>query len=125
MASNKIQRFGPVAMVTGATGSNYINPAASGAGAVGYTATASYIILRKINIVNKTASAATFSLYLGGTTGSAAGTEVIGTGLSVAANSYFPWQGMLRLDSTDFLTGIAGTISALVLEAEGEVGLAG
>jgi hypothetical protein len=123
MAANKLQRFGPTAMVTGATGSNYINPAASGAGAVGYTATATYAIIRHIRIVNKTATGSTFSLYVGGTTGSAAGTEVIGTGLLVAANTAFDWYGALRLDAADFLSGTANNLTSLVFEAEGEIGL--
>ena len=76
MAQNKIEKFGPVALTTTLT-TNIINPAAAGAGAVGYTATATYIILRHIRIVNKTASAATFSLWLGATGGNVAGTEVV------------------------------------------------
>lgn len=121
MAANKIEKFGPVALTTTLT-TNILNPAAAGAG-VGYTPTASYIILRHIRIVNKTGSAATFSLWLGATGGNVAGTEVIGTGLSVAANSAFDWYGMLILKAADFLVGGAGTATALTLLAEGEVGL--
>lgn len=123
MAQNKIQRFGPVAMSTTLT-TNIINPAIAGTGAVGYTATATYIVLRHIRIVNKTGSAATFSLWLGATGANAAGTEVIGQGLSVAANTAFDWYGLLRLDAADFLVGGSGTATALSFEAEGEVGLA-
>ena len=123
MAQNKIQRFGPVAMSTTLT-TNIINPAIAGTGAVGYTATATYIVLRHIRIVNKTGSAATFSLWLGATGANAAGTEVIGQGLSVAANTAFDWYGLLRMDAADFLVGGSGTATALSFEAEGEVGLA-
>jgi hypothetical protein len=82
-----------------------------------------YIILRHIRIVNKTSSAATFSLYLGATEANAAGTEVVGTGLSVAANSAYDWYGYLRIDAADFLVGGAGTATALTLTGEGEIGV--
>lgn len=123
MAANKIERFGPVALSNTLT-TNILNPAAAGAGAVGYTASASYIILRHIRILNKTAGAVTFSLWLGATGGNVAGTEVIGTGLSVAANSAFDWYGMLIIKAADFLVGGASAATSLTFEAEGEVGLA-
>jgi len=123
MASNKLEIFGPVALTTTLT-TNIIAPAAAGASAVGYTATATYIILRHIRIVNKTAGAATFSLYKGATGGNVAGTEVIGTALSVAANSAFDWYGALRLEGTNgFLVGGASALTTLTFEAEGELGL--
>lgn len=123
MASNKLQTFGPVALTTTLT-TNVIAPAAAGASGVGYTATATYIILRHIRIVNKTASAATYSLYVGASGGNAAGTEFMGTATSVPANSYVDWYGALRLEGTNgFLVGGAGTATALTIIAEGEVGL--
>lgn len=123
MASNKLQTFGPVALTNTLT-TNIIAPAAAGASAAGYTATASYIILRHIRIVNKTAGAVTFSLWLGATGANAAGTEVIGTALSVAANSAFDWYGQLRLEgSGGFLVGGASANTSLTFVAEGEVGL--
>lgn len=123
MAQNKLQTFGPVALTTTLT-TNVIAPAAAGASAVGYTATATYIVLRHIRIVNKTASAATFSLWVGATGANAAGTEFMGIGTSVAANSFVDWYGQLRLEGANgFLVGGAGTATALTLIAEGEVGL--
>jgi len=123
MASNKLQTFGPVALTATLT-TNVIAPAAAGASAVGYTATGSYVVLRHIRIVNKTAGAVTFSLYLGATTANAAGTEVVGTALSVAANSAFDWYGALRLEGANgFVVGGASAATSLTLTAEGEVGL--
>jgi hypothetical protein len=122
MAGNRILRVGPVALTNTLT-TNILNPAAAGSG-TGYTPTASYIILRHIRIVNKTAGAVTFSLWLGASGANAAGTEVIGNGLSIAANSPFDWYGMLRLDAADFLVGGASANTSLTFEAEGEVGLA-
>ena len=121
MAQNKIIRIGPVALTNTLT-TNILNPAVAGAG-VGYTPTASYILLRHIRVSNKTAAAATFSLWIGATAGNAAGTEFIGTGLSVPANSYIDWYGQARLDAADFLVGGAGTTTALTITCEGEVGL--
>src|SRR5271156_287091 len=120
MASNKIIRLGPVALTTTLT-TNIINPAAAGSG-TGYTVTADYLILRHVRIVHKTASAAPFSLYIGAPGGNVAGTEFMGIGLSVAANSAYDWYGLLRMDAADFLVGGAGTTTALTFEAEGEVG---
>lgn len=123
MAQNKTIRFGPVALTTTLT-TNIINPnVTSLAGPVGFTMTQPYLILRHIRIVNKTGSAATFSLWLGATGANTAGTEVIGQALSVAANSAFDWYGLLRLDAADFLVGGSGTATALTFEAEGEIGL--
>jgi hypothetical protein len=123
MASNRAFRFGPVALSSTLT-TNILNPnITSVAGPVGFTMTQPYIILRHIRIVNKTSSAATFSLYLGATEANAAGTEVVGTGLSVAANSAYDWYGYLRIDAADFLVGGAGTATALTLTGEGEIGV--
>ena len=124
MASNKVIRFGPAYIAASAT--NILNcNVTSFSGPVGIlpTVAALYMIIRHIRIVNKTASAATAILYIGATGGSAAGTEFLGATLSIAAYSPYDWYGMLRLDAADFLTGIAGTASALVIQGEGEVGV--
>lgn len=123
MAQNKLESFGPVALTTTLT-TNVIAPAAAGSSAVGYTATATYVVLRHIRIVNKTASAATFSLYKGATGANAAGSEFMGLGTSVPANSFVDWYGQLRLEGTaGFLVGGASANTTLTFNAEGEVGL--
>lgn len=123
MAANKTFRLGPVALTTTMT-TNLLNPPVA-SGGVNAGASAQYIILKHIRITNKTASAATFSLWLGATGANAAGTEVIGTAQSVAANSAYDWYGLLRLDAADFLVGGAGTATALTLTGEGEIGVSG
>lgn len=123
MASNKTFRFGPVALTTTLT-TNILNPPTA-AGGVGAGSSGQYIILKHIRITNKTASAATFSMWLGATGGNVAGTEVIGTGTTVPANSSVDWYGILRLDVADFLVGGAGTATALTISGEGEIGVAG
>jgi len=123
MAQNKKIRFGPVALTNTLT-TNIINPnVTSLAGPVGFTMTQPYLLITHIRIVNKTAGAVTFSLWLGATGANAAGSEVIGTALSVAANSAFDWYGQLRLDSADFLVGGASANTSLTLEGEGEIGI--
>jgi hypothetical protein len=123
MAANKIIRMGPVAMSSTLT-TNIMNPPTltGGTGLAG-TNTASYLIVRHIRIVNKSASAVTFSLYIGGTGGNVAGTEFMGLGTSVAANSYVDWYGMLRLDTADYLVGGASAATSLTFQAEGEIGV--
>ena len=123
MAANKVFRFGPVALTTTLT-TNILNPPTA-TGGVNAGSSPAYIVLKHIRIVNKTGSAATFSLWLGATGANTAGTEVIGQGLSVAANSSYDWYGILRLDSTDFLVGGSGTATALSIQGEGEIGVAG
>lgn len=120
---NKAFRFGPVALTTTLT-TNILNPATA-TGGTNAGSSAQYIILRHIRIVNKTSSSATFTLYLGATGANTAGTEIIGVATPVAANSFYDWYGYLRLDSADFLVGGAGTTTALVINGEGEVGVAG
>lgn len=123
MASNKTFRFGPVAMSNVLT-TNILNPPTA-TGGVNAGAAAQYIVLKHVRIVNKTAGAVTFSLWLGATGGNAAGTEVIGQALSVPANSYFDWYGVMRLDSADFLVGGASAATSLTIQGEGEIGVSG
>jgi hypothetical protein len=125
MAANRILNVEPSALTTTLTTNILNSNITSLAGPVGYTQTQPYIILRHVRISNKTGSAATFSLYKGATGANAAGTEIIGTAYSVAANSAFDWYGILRLDSADFLVGGSGTATALTFNAEGEIGLSG
>lgn len=125
MASNKIFNFGPVALTTTLT-TNILNPnVTSVAGPVGFTMSQPYIVLRHIRIVNKTAGAVTFSLWKGATGANAAGTEVVGVGLSIAANSSYDWYGQMRFDAADFLVGGSNTATALSIQGEGEIGVSG
>ena len=124
MASNKIINIPPVALTTTTT-TNILNPAITSlAGPVGMTMTQPYLIIRHIRITNKTGSAATFSLWKGATGGNAAGTEIIGTATSVAANSAFDWYGQMRVDAADFIVGGASANTTLTIQFEGEIGVA-
>lgn len=122
MAANKTFRFGPVALSAVLT-TNLLNPPTA-VGGVNAGASSQFIILKHLRVVNRTAAAATFSMWLGATGANAAGTEVVGQGTSVAANSSVDWYGLLRLDAADFLVGGAGTANALTVTGEGEIGVA-
>jgi hypothetical protein len=122
MAANKVIRFGPAALANSAA--DILNcKVTSMAGPTGITIAQPYLIIRHIRIVNKTAGAVTFSLYIGASGGSAAGTEFIGTALSVPANSAYDWYGLVRLDNGDYLSGLASAATSLTIEGEGEVGI--
>lgn len=123
MAQNKQCRFGPVALTNTLT-TNILNPGTTtgGTGMPG-TSTNLYFLIKHLRIINKTAGAVTFTLYLGATGANTAGTEVFGIGTSIAANSAYDWYGLLTLDVADFLVGGASANTSLVLEAEGEVGI--
>lgn len=122
MASNKAFNFGPVALTNTLT-TNILNPDAT-SGGVNDNSTGLYIILRHIRIVNKTNAAATFSLWKGATGANAAGTEIVGQGAVIPANSAYDWYGIMRFDVADFLVGGASANTALSIQGEGEVGVA-
>jgi hypothetical protein len=123
---NRKLNIGPVALTTTLT-TNILNV---GAGAratppVGFTDPQFYALINHVHISNKTAAAATFSLWKGATGANAAGTEFIGTGVSVPANSAVDYYGQWRFDSADFLVGGSGTTLALTITLGGELGAAG
>ena len=122
MAQNKVFRFGPIAL-TATTTTNLLNPPTATGGTNGGSSS-QYIVLRHIHISNKTAGAVTFSLWIDATGGNTAGKEFIGTAVSVAANSYYDWYGMVRLDAADFLVGGASANTSLTINGEGEIGVA-
>lgn len=110
MAGTLKRLAGPLALTTTLTTNVY-------AGAGG-----SALIFDKVNhihIANKTASAATFTLYLGATGANAAGTELF-VGKSIAANDTFDFYCALKLASTDFIVGGSNTTLALSITIEGE-----
>lgn len=121
---NTAFRFGPVALSNTLT-TNILNPGTTTGGVASTSAPFDklYIILTHVRIVNKTGSAATFTLYLGATGANAAGTEFIGTALSVAANQAYDWFGRVRLSTADFLVGGASAATTLTIQGEGEIGV--
>lgn len=122
MASNRIDRVGPLALTTTLTTNIFNCNVTSLAGPINFTLTQPVVYIRFVRIVNKTATPATFSFWLGASGANAAGTEVIGQGFSVPGNFTFQTSQNMRMNSTDFLVGGAGTTLSLTLELEIEVG---
>lgn len=89
-----------------------------------YTPPAStiYTVIKHIRVANKTGSAATFTLYVGATGGSAGGTEIVGLSKSVPANDYVDlyWSPGLKMLSTDFLSGFASAATTLTITVMGD-----
>ena len=87
-----------------------------------YTPPASTIftVIRHIRVVNKTAGAVTFTLYVGATGGSAGGTE-IAEAKSIAAHDYLDifFSPGLKMIRTDFLSGLASAAKSLVITVLG------
>lgn len=125
MANNRPFRSGPTTIANAA--GNLLNPPVGSAG-VNAGSGNTYILLRHFRVVNKTGAAVNVSLWIGATGASAAGTEFAWSTTPVPANTqpanYLDWNGSLRLDVTDFLTGLASAATALVIDFEGEIGVA-
>ena len=89
-----------------------------------YTPPAStiYTVIKHIRVNNKTGAAATFTLYLGATGGSAGGTEITGLSESVPANDHkdMYFAPGLKAISTEFLSGLASAASTLTIIVMGE-----
>lgn len=126
MASNKIVRFGPVALSTSV--SNILSaPAISGGIGLAGTSTSTYLIVRHLRIVNTAAAAASPSLFIGPSGGSSSANAFAVNGTSIPASgnpsNYLDWYGGARMDVGDFLTGL-GSVAGLVIQGEIEIGIA-
>lgn len=75
--------------------------------------------VKHIHVTNKGAAAATFSMYVGLTGGSAAGTELF-EDQSIAVGASFDYYCDMPLSSTEFLTGLASANTHLVAIVEYE-----
>lgn len=112
MADKIVRNFGPLALTITLTTNVY-------QGGNGGTASI-YDVIRTIWVTNKTTSAATVSLWLGATGANTAGTEIL-SAVSIPANTAVPFYFSpgLRMESTDFLVGGAGTATALTITGMG------
>lgn len=125
MAANKILNIPPIALTNTLT-TNILNPAVTSmAGPVGVTIGQPYLVIRHVRVYNKTAGAVSFSLWKGATGANVAGTEFIGTAISVPANSGLDFYGVWRFDAADFLVGGASAATSLTISFDGEVGVSG
>ena len=107
MADKVVRTFGPLALTNTLTTNVYNN-----------TSALIYDVITHIHVVNKTAGAVTFSLWLGATGANAAGTELFNA-QNVGAQSTFDYYGRLKMTSTDFLVGGASAGTSLTIYGEG------
>ena len=86
-----------------------------------YTPPAStiYTVLSHLHFANVTAVSATFTVYVGATGGSAAGTQLFET-YTLGPYGVYDYYCDLRMGSTDFLTGLASAPSTVTITVEGE-----
>lgn len=80
--------------------------------------TAVYTVINHIHVANVTGGAVSFSMYVGATGASVAGTQLFG-GKSIPPNDSFDYWCNLKMLSTDFLTAGDGNGAALVITIEG------
>lgn len=122
MTQNRIFNFSSALVLT--TPTDILNGAITSlAGPVGVTLTQPYIILTRVRVINKHATlTAAYSLFIGATGGSAAGTEFMRAPRTVALNDFDEWVGRRRMSSTQFLSGFSTVAAALTIEGDFEVG---
>jgi hypothetical protein len=115
-------RFGPIALTTTTT-TNLLNPGTTTGGVNSTSAPYNNLVIRltHLRVVNKTATPATVSLWLGATGGNAAGTEFVWSATTVPANSAIEWFGSVIMTPSDFLVGGASAATTLTLQGEGEI----
>ena len=121
--ANKTLNFLPVILTTSPTDLLYGGGAPLNSIGVAGPAATPYILIKKVRVINITASAVTISLFKGAHTGTV--NAVVWSATSVPANSALEVFCSLKLDSSvpDYLTGLTGTTTACYLEVDGEMGL--
>lgn len=123
MAANKIIDIPPIALTATLT-TNILNCAITSlAGPVGFTLLQPYLLIRHFRVFNKTGLPQSFSFWKGASAANTAGTEFLGTALSVPANQGLDFNGLFTFEAADFLVGGASLAASLILMADGaEVG---
>ena len=106
--SGQLKRIAGPAFIANAAADIYTPPAST-----------IFTVIKHIHVANVTAGAVTFTLYVGATGGSTAGTELF-KAYSVPANSSYDYYCNLKIISTDFLSGLASAASSLTIVVEGE-----
>jgi hypothetical protein len=103
-----LKRIGPLALTATPTTNVYNNASAL-----------LYDVIKHLEVVNRTAVAHNFTLFIGATGANAAGTEWF-IAVNVPANSVYHWYGNKKILSTDFIVGGADLITTLTIMMESE-----
>ena len=132
MASNKVARFGPVALTTVTTTNLFNPPTLTGGTNPPLTSTNAYFILRHLRIVNGTAGSIQVATWLGTTGINTVGTAfafggvasggTLTQGVIIPQQSYVDWYGSARIDAADFLVGGASA-AGCTITGDGEIGI--
>lgn len=70
-------------------------------------------ILKSMDFVNTSSSAATLTVYVVPTGGSASAANALISGRSIAGNDNLGWEGEMVLNAGDFIVAVAGTTSVI------------
>jgi hypothetical protein len=79
-----------------------------------------YAVLRHFHFVNVTASQATFSMYIGATSGTTAGTEIF-KDFPIPAKGTYDYWCYTKLLVNEYVSAIASAASAIVVTVEGDL----
>ena len=77
-----------------------------------------YDIIKHMHVVNTTAGALVFTLFLSQTTGTETAGKELFVGHAVPANAEFDWYGNMKMLNTDFLVGHAPITMTIMGEGE-------
>ncbi len=102
---------------------NLLNPPTTTGGVGAGSPLNTYIIIKKVTVVNKTSGAVNISLFIGATGVGAAGTEWKWSATPVPASGSLEFFCQTRLDVGDFLTHLASVVTSLVIEIDAEIGI--
>ncbi len=79
-----------------------------------------YTVLKHLHFFNVSASPVTISIYIGESGAAAAGTQLFDT-FEILANQPYDYFTLTRMNSTDFLTGIASAASAVTYTIDADM----
>lgn len=121
---NKQQSAGPIYLT--ASAANLLSPGeiTGGVRCIDSHYNSIRIWLRRVRVTNKDTASRAVSFWIGGTGGSVAGTEFIGTDLAVAPNTGQDFLMCRMLDKTEYFTGKADVADKVTCEFDFEIGVA-
>jgi hypothetical protein len=129
MAQNKVFNNQPALVSTASNVGqpNLFNCAVTtlAAQGIGFVASQPYGIIKKIHAVNTLTTTAVFlSLFKGATLTSFSTQAFVWSSVSIPASQYLDDFGQHRFDSTDYMIGYCNLQNAVVINMNGEIGLA-
>jgi hypothetical protein len=125
---NKIFNSAPAVLATlsSLAGGNLLNIFTSQTPAwTGIPTAQPYVLVKHIHALNLLSTVAAFiSLFKGGTGAQLATQAFEWSSVSIPAAGYIDWYGQHRLDSGDYMTGVSNLPNGILINLDGEVGIA-